>query len=38
VREILRRGNGATRQRRVMTRAGSCEAVLAELADMTLGR
>ena len=37
VREILRRGNGATRQRRVMIHAGSCEAVLAELADMTLG-
>ena len=38
VRDILRRGNGAAQQRRVMARAGSCEAVLAELADRTLDR
>jgi carboxylate-amine ligase len=36
VRDILRRGTGAARQRRVMASAGSCEAVLADLADATL--
>jgi len=36
VRDILRRGTGAARQRRVMARAGSCEAVLADLADATV--
>jgi len=34
---ILARGNGADHQRRIMARAGSCEAVLAELADASLG-
>jgi carboxylate-amine ligase len=34
---VLARGNGAARQREIMARAGSCEAVLAEIADATLG-